>query len=243
MIKKALLFNLFISSCLLIAGCSTATPIPTATPTPTPMPSSIAETAGAKMLSVKSMHFVMELQGQPVYLDASETMVFKRAEGDIVQPDSVRAVVDTTAYGMATQVGIIGIGKKQFITNPINQQWEKVPPDQGWFFDPSLLFDPQVGIDAILKQADWSYGAPEEIDGQVHQVLQASLPAELISPLASGMIDSGQVAVDIWVGQQDSYVRRIRMVETGSDPADPTQWLLLFSALNQVEPIKAPPVK
>jgi hypothetical protein len=134
------------------------------------------------------------------------------------------------------------VGDDQYITNPVNQQWEKLAPGQGWYFDPALIFDPEEGIEAILTETEWSFGAEEQIENQLHYHLRGQLPGERISPLASGMIGAGRVDVSIWTGQEDDYVRRIQIIELESDDLDPSQWLLVFSAFGELEEIQPPPI-
>lgn len=194
------------------------------------------------MLETHSLHFVMELAGKLVYLDSPPTMALKRAEGDVVRPDQVRAIVRVSSFGLLSELGIIGIGADQYLTNPVNQQWEKLPPGVGWYFDPGMVFDPDHGIEAILTGSEWSYGVEESIADQPHYHLKGELPGERIAPLASGMIGSGPVPVDIWIGQEDAFVRRIRMVELESDLDNPTEWLLEFTAFDEVDAIQPPPI-
>jgi lipoprotein LprG len=68
------------------------------------------------------------------------------------------------------------------------------------------------------------------------------LSAEQIASLTAGMIGTGEVTLDVWVGEVDGYVRRIQIVELESDPQDPTQWLIEFSAFDEPVDIQAPPV-
>ena len=227
---------------LLIASCRTPTPLPTPTPSPTPSPTEIARRAGERMLATNSIHFIIELSGKLTYLDSPPTLALKRAEGDLVRPDQVRAIVKVSSFGFTSEVAIIGLGGEQYITNPLNQQWEKLPPGQGWDFDPTLIFDPQHGIKSILNQADWTFGLDEEIEDQTHYCLHGQLSGERISPLTAGLIASGKVTVDAWVGAQDAYVRRVQIVELESDPENPTQWLIEFSAFDQPVDIEMPPV-
>lgn len=225
---------------LLIASCHVVTPSPTATPTPSP--AEIARQAGERMLSTNALHFVIELSGKLTYLDSPPTLALKRAEGDLVRPDRVRAIIKVSSFGIVSEVAITGLGNEQYITNPLNQQWEKLPPGQGWYFDPTLIFDPEHGIEAILTGADWTFGEEEDIEGQAHYHLYERLPGERISSLTAGLIGSGEVAVDIWVGRQDAYVRRIQIVQLESDPEDATRWLIELSAFDEAVDIEAPPV-
>lgn len=225
---------------LLVVSCRTPTPGPT--PTPTPSPVEIARRAGERMLSTSSLHFIIELSGRLTYLDSPPTLALKRAEGDLVRPDRVRGIVKVSSFGVVSEVAIIGLGDEQYITNPLNQQWERLPPGYGWYFDPILIFDPEHGIEPILNKTAWTFGTEEEIEGQTHYRLHGGLSGEQISPLTSGMIGPGEVTVDAWVGQQDAYVRRIQIVELESDPENPTHWLIEFSAFDKPVDVEAPPV-
>jgi hypothetical protein len=199
------------------------------------------------MLVVNSLHFVIEISGQLAYLDNPPTMALKRAEGDVVRPDRMRALVKVFSFGVTSEVGIIGLGSEQYVTNPLNQQWEKLPPGQGWYFDPAMLFDAEYGIEAILKETDWTYGVrgdtgvEQEADEPAGHVLHGQLPGERLALLTSGMVAPGEVTVDIWVHEQDASVQRIQIVELESDPENPTSWLIEFSALDEAVNIEAPP--
>jgi hypothetical protein len=227
---------------LFVVSCHTSGPGPMPTPSPTPSPVEIARRAGEQMLSTDSLHFVIELSGRLTYLDSPPTLVLKRAEGDLIRPDRVRAIVKVSSFGVVSEVAILGLGDEQYVTNPLSQQWEKVPPGQGWYFDPAPIFDPKYGIEPILNETAWMFCAEEEIEGQAHYCLHGRLSGERVSPLTSGMIRPGAVMMDVWVGRRDAYVRRIQIVELESDPEDPTQWLIEFSAFDQPVDIEPPPV-
>lgn len=225
---------------LLAGGCAPSTE---ATPTPTPAPADIAAMAGQRMLSVHSLHFVIELSGQPVYLDSSQMMALKRAEGDLEQPDRVRAIARVSSFGVASEIGIIGIGDDRYATNPLNQQWERLPEGYGWYFDPAVLMDPEYGVSAVLTTSDWTFSAPENPeDAATYHVLHGDMPGERLRLLTSGLIESGNVAVDVWVDREDGYVHRIYIVEVDSDPENPTRWQITFSAFDEPVNIQPPPV-
>jgi len=194
------------------------------------------------MLSVQSLHFVIEISGKLSYLDDPPTLALKRAEGDVKRPDSVQAIVKISSFGVVSEIGIIGLGSEQYVTNPINQQWERVPQGQGWYFDPAILFDPEYGIEAVLQYPDWTLETSDDKDSQSYYILGGRLPGERLWLLTSGMIRSENVLVDIWVSREDGYVHRIHIVEPASDPEDPTRWLIEFSAFNEPVSIEAPPV-
>jgi hypothetical protein len=230
---------------LLIASCSIPSPGPTPTPTPTPLPVDVAARAGERMLTVNSLHFIIELSGKLVYLDDPPTLALKRAEGDLERPDNVRAIVKLSSFGVASEVGVIGLGLDQYVTNPLNQQWERIPPGQGWYFDPAVLFDPDYGIQAILGRSDWMFGTDESLEeGEQarYYVLHGILPGERLQLLTSYLIRSGEVVTDIVVSKEDGYVHRIHLLEPDSDPEEPSQWRIEFSAFDEPVSIEAPPI-
>ncbi|MBS1248714.1 MAG: Lipoarabinomannan carrier protein LprG [Chloroflexi bacterium] len=231
-------------SLLIITGCEAIVSGPTPTPTPTPIPIDIALHAGEKMLQVKSIHFIMELSGSLVYLDDPPTLALKHIEGDVVLPDRVRALVRVSSLGMVSEVGIIGLGEEQYVTNPLNQQWEELPPGQGWYFNPALLFDPEYGIASILKEGDWTFGTGEEEgEAKKYYLLQGQVPGEKLLYLTSGMITEGKIDTSIWIDKKTFYVHQIELIEVESDAENPSQWFMTLSKFDEEVDILAPPVE
>lgn len=239
---------LLVAGILLIAGCGASTPEPTATPmqlpspTPTPSPDAIAREAGRRMASIDSVHFVIELSGKLTYVDTPPTLALKRMEGDLVNPDQVRAIVKASSFGVIAEIGVIGLGSDKYITNPLTQQWEVLDPELGFYFDTSLMFHPEDGIEAILEETDWTFGEPAPSQEEVYYPLHGQVPGERIAPLTFTMVNSGRVAVDVWVSRADHYVHRIELIELDSDPEDPTHWVMELSAFDEPVRIEAPPI-
>ncbi len=230
--------------CLLALGCgSPAASEPAPVPTPAVSPSEIAGRAGEKMLSADALHFVIELSGRLTYLDSPPTLALKHAEGDVVRPDRVRAIVKMSTMGVISQVAVIGLGDEQYITNPLNQQWERLSAEQGWYFNPTLLFDPKRGIESIIRETDWVHAQSDEAGTQGDYQLHGLVPGERIAPLTFQMVTSGEVAIDIWVGRDDDFVRQIEIVELDSDPEDPTTWLINLTYLGEPVEIEPPPIQ
>jgi len=146
-----------------------------------------------------------------------------------------------SSFGVISEVGIIGIGSEQYVTNPLNQAWQEMPAEQGWYFEPTILFHPEYGIEAILEDTAWTLGTADESEAATYQVLQGLVPGERISPLTFGMVTSGQVSVAVWVHRTEEYVYRIEMVEMDSDPENPTRWVIELSAFDVPVEIQAPP--
>jgi hypothetical protein len=63
-----------------------------------------------------------------------------------------------------------------------------------------------------------------------------------MSAMTLGFIGRGDLELEVWIGTEDYYVRRLYIVESASDPADPTTWDFEFSNLGRPVEINAPPI-
>jgi len=188
------------------------------------------------MQEVSSFHFVITVTGKAAFLDTNQTMALKRAEGDLAKPDRARAIAKVSTMGMASEIGIITIGETQYATNPLTQAWQEVPAEARWDLDLAQLFDDEQGIPAVLLGTSWSYDAQDAKTA----VLQAQMPYAQLRALGFGLITSGEVDVEFHIGPEDNYVYRIQIVETASDPEEPTTWVIELSAFDQAVDIQPP---
>jgi hypothetical protein len=241
-----LLALLTLALAALLAGCGDGRPTATASPTlaptatPTPDPAAILRQAGAAMQALESTHFTINRAGGPAYLDEEGSLIFSSAEGDYTAPDAFQAEIIVAGPGIALEVNTVAIGAEQWITNPLNQQWEKLPP--GWGFNPAILFDPVEGWQSLLEQ-DVSeivlVGLVEQGEQSLYQI-RATASGERIRTVTGGIASSSEaITVEIWVDPATSLVHRLHFV-TGSPTGEPTEWTLSFSQFNQPITI-APP--
>jgi hypothetical protein len=207
----------------LLAGCSVFQPAPTPTPTPTLSAQEIASRSAGRMLAVQSLHFTIELTGALDYIDSPPTIALKSVDGDLVRPDKFQT--DT------------------YVTNPINQRWEKLPPEWGWYIDPTLLFHPEYGVPAVLPTIPLDKVGVEEVDGRLYYHLNATTQGDYIAWWTLGMIPEGAVVVDAWIDTETFILRRVTLVETASDPDDPTVWHIELSAIDEPVAIEPPPIE
>ena len=224
-------------SLILATACGSPAPTP-------PPPRELVNQAAQTLLTTQAFHFIIEFTGDPTYLDKDRTLALRRVEGDIVRPDRMRATVKASLPGAYVQIQAIGIGNDQYATNPLNNQWEKIPPE--WGFDPSLLFQADGGLGKLLLQIrDLSSLANENIENQPHFHVAGKVDSSQITPLTGWIIGEGSVNFDLWVGAQDHYVRRIRFkgnpgTVSSSSATPPTQWDIQLSNFNQPVTITAP---
>lgn len=224
---------------ILVAGCQSE---PEATLTPTPDPLRVAIQAGEAMQQVKTLHFNFLRDGAPAFIDAEETLIFRSAEGDYVAPDQLQASVKVLAGAFVTQVDTVIVGQDQWLTNLLTGEWEEMPA--AWELDPSLFFDPQVGIPNLLANGLTSVSLQgpltvEEMDGEYWYVLGETAGDE-IATMSGGLVPPGPVEVEAWIDPSTFLVHRLRLVLPETDPEEPTVWVLGFSDFDQELVIERP---
>ncbi len=242
MLQRVIALGLFILFLPGLIACRSE-PEPVATPTPAIPPLEIASQAADAMLAVESLHFIIERSGALAYIDADGLLAFKRAEGDFARPDRLRAIVRIVTAFTPVEIGMVVLGAEQFATDPITGHWEPLPPEWGQF-NLAVLFDPEIGIRGLLQKGilELRFVGRETQEGQPHYHLAGRADGEQVSAMTLGFIGGGDVDLEVWVGVQDFYVRRLYIIETDSDADNPTTWDLTFSKLGQPVEIQAPPV-
>jgi hypothetical protein len=82
----------------------------------------------------------------------------------------------------------------------------------------------------------------DEIEDQRHYRLAGRAGGQQMHDMTLGFIGNGDVELEVWIGTEDFYMRRLRIVEPETDPEDPTRWEMQFSQLGQPVEINPPPV-
>jgi hypothetical protein len=239
--RKALFLGLLVLLASHLAACKRE-PAPVATQTPALTAQEIAAQAAEAMLSVNSLHFTIEREGALAYIDEGQLLAFKRADGDFELPDRMRTVVRVITAFTPIDIGMVVLGDDQYATDPITGEWGRLPPEWGQF-SLVVLFDPQTGLRGLLKDGvyDLTLLGIEEIKGQPHYHLAGRASGERMSAMTLGFIGRGDVELEVWIGSDDFYVVRLRIVEPDTDPDDPATWDMEFSHLGEPVDISAPP--
>ena len=225
---------------LLLAACGGPAPEPTAVPTPTPTPREIVISIGQATQAAQSLHFAIELTGKPVKADTSGLFNLNSMEGDLKRPDGVLAVLQLSGAAGVAEIRSVSLAGKQYITNPITRQWACLPP--GVALDPVVLFDPTKGVEYLLQQelTDVSMVGSEELDGRPHYHLKGSLPAAPLQVISLGLLGAGPVSVELWADQASLRATRLVLVDTATDPAEPSTWSVLFSDYDKTVEVREP---
>ena len=243
--RKQIVFGLLTIVALLAIGCGSepAPAVPTATlipPTPTPDPAAIVREAGAAMTGLESVQFEIERSGGPASIDPDGLLVLNQASGRYAAPDSIAAVIDVAGPGLNIQVETVAIGEAQWLTNFLNQQWEKLPP--GFGFNPAVIFSDSEGLERILDEnvVEVSPLRSEELEGQTFQVVDVTVEGERVRAVTANAAASDQpVIITVWIDPATQYIHQLSF-ETPSRSEEPSQWLLRFSGFNEPVTIDPP---
>lgn len=222
-------------------GCGPAFFGPTPIPTPDLPAAEIANRASEAMLATDTLHYAITLSGRLAYIDRPPTTALKSVEGDLLRPDKVTALVKVSTLGIVTEIGLISIDGLSYVTNPLNQRWEVLPPEWGWYFDPSLPFDDEYGIPAVVPQVELEKTGIVDLDGKAYYHLKGITQGEIITWWTAGLIGSGDVPLELWIDTETFLIHKVHLVELSSDPERPTEWEITFSDFNQPLDIQAPP--
>lgn len=207
-------------------------------------PGEIISRSSARMNSLKGFEFLVERSGAPAYVDWNKTIAFRRAEGRFAAPDRVHATVRVIGPGLVTDVQVMSIGGNLWATNLLSGAWQISDPR--YEFNPSRLFDQQIGIQAVLAKdlKDVSLRDIEElkeVPGKSLYALDATLQGDGAYEMTYGLIDKDTMHAQIWIDPDEFNLYRVILV----DPADPgetesTTWQIDFWSFGEEFDIQPP---
>ena len=174
-------------------GNSTSTPDPTPVGVPVPTappvdPRALLDASGRVMEYLESFHFHLDHRSGNTPLSGNFNLVVDEAEGEVVKPDRISAEFSGSFGGFAINSGLITLGELSFMTNPLTDKWEIVPPE----VSPLGFFDPRRGIAAIMSQVDQLSVVPGS--DEVYRVT-GKLPAGALRSLLGSALRDATVDV------------------------------------------------
>ncbi|HLO30500.1 MAG TPA: LppX_LprAFG lipoprotein, partial [Anaerolineales bacterium] len=191
-------------------------------------PNEIISRSADRMASLAGFEFLIERSGEPAYLDVEQTISFRRAEGKFTSPDRVYTSVRVITPGLVTEVQIISLGGTQWETNLLTGEWQASDPR--YSFNPSLLFNPETGISAILPRELTDPRALEmeelpEVPGKKLYVIESVLKSDSAYRMTFGMIDNEPLHVKLWIDPVSFNLYRIVLVDpANSGDQQDTTW-------------------
>ena len=220
---------------LFLSACAPA-------PTPVLTAEQIAQRSADRTAQINSFHFTIDLAGRAKTIDPLATLVLRHAEGDVARPNRAQSKIKVSISGLIIEVQAIGIADKQWLTNPLSQRWEAAPAN--WGYNPSVLFDGQKGIPALLHRVTGLTRLPDEsFDGKTHYKLSGKISAQDAGPMTAYMVTGSDVTFTLWVGADDSLLRKVHITEKDTPDADPTEWDIVLSAFDTPVNIQPPLVQ
>lgn len=190
-------------------------------------PEQVAQRAADATQALTAVHFTINVVGQ------GSALGLQAAEGDIVPPDKSRARLKTSTLGLISEVGVVTIAEQQWMTNPLNNQWQAPTAIS---FNLAALFDPTVGIPGLLRTESWRAGAPET--GVA--VLEGTVDGAKLNALTGGQITKGSVGVTLRIDSTSFVVNRITLIQTETSPTTPNTWNIILTKPNTPVEIKPP---
>ncbi|MEM7336159.1 MAG: LppX_LprAFG lipoprotein [Chloroflexota bacterium] len=222
---------------LFVAGCRESS-----APEIVISPEEIIQNTAVQMNGLAGFHFFIERDGAPAYVDPPDNLfVFRRAEGDFTAPERAQAIVRIIGPGLITDVQVVTIAEVQWQTNPLTGEWEVLPPN--WGFDPTVLFDAEVGLQSILQNdmSDVKLEGVEQLDGEGNgrfQKISANIDGQRLFTMSNGLIGPTQVQAELWIDTDTFNLHRVVIVEPEEE--EPSVWEVKFSQFNQAIPISSP---
>ncbi len=157
--------------------------------------------SGEKMAALTSYH---------VTVVGEEEGFTETGEIDVAPPDSLQ-FTDTTFE--EAEFRIIQIGDQFYFSPPESPDYF-IPPEE----EEEFLGSPEflAFFTALWTEiVDLTYVAEETVEGVSTHHLQGTLPPAVLEILEPEEQHTESAAVDLWVGVEDSLVRRVRSVEPG----------------------------
>jgi hypothetical protein len=202
-----------------------------------PDPDAVLEAAAVAMGSIESVRFRIERSGAPVYIDPLDTLNFAVAEGQFAAPSSASAVVTLEVGTLNAQIGAIAIDGTTWLSNPITGDWEDAPA--GYDFDPTTLFDPELGWRPLLANglSDVEWVGEATKDGETRYHIRAQADEERVAVILAGLIRKQSVSLDMWIDPETGHVREAELSTVHEGQT--SDWFIEFSEFG--EPVEITP--
>jgi len=209
-------------------------------------PEEIVASSAERMIGMEGFHFILDRTGLPAYLDSDETISFRRAEGFYVAPDKGIAEVRVIAPGFITDVSVVSIDDIQWETNLLTNEWNQLPPD--WGFNPTVLFDAEIGIQSILASdmANHSLTGTEKLDNGSNTnlyVVEGDLVGDKTFQMSYGLIGPEDLKVKLWIAPETFELHRVLITDPNRDGEESTLWQVDFLEFDRVVDIEPPPIR
>lgn len=197
---------------------------------------SVLAASSAAMTGVRSAAFTIEKSGASVFIDNDGLIDFQSADGRYAAPSRADAILRVRALGLNTEVGAVAVDGQVWFTNPLTGAWEAAP--ESFTFDPTTLFDPEVGWSALLSTGleDPELVEPEP-DADRRYRVRGVVGADRVGVLTGGLVDEPSV-VDLLIDAETGEIGVVTF-DVG-DGDELTSWVLTITDYGVPVTITAP---
>lgn len=204
-------------------------PAETLASTPTPInPRALLERAGRAMEEVSSFEFRLDHESGGTVL--MPNLVIREIKGQVVRPDKISIEFKGRFGNFAVKGSLISVGDTSYMTNPLTDAWEEIPPD----VSPVRFFNKIADMMSQVTQASAAS------DGNDVLRIRGRLPAKTLEPLVGPTVTDATTAVELVIHSSKFYLVEAifdgRVME--SDDADTVRriTLLRFNESFTIEP-------
>ena len=200
--------------CIFTLSCrssSTSTSVPAQNFTGTPLQA--IELSSARMIALKTVSFTL------AHEDGASTQLFPgiqmdQIEGQVQLPDSFDINVDGTfaltgGLGSYVNISLVAMGDQAFMTTSLNSgEWKPVPLSTlpFSFVDLGRTLGDLIGSVQGLK-----FSGTEVVDDVLSWRIKGRVPSEALGTLIPSVVTGQEVDVELWIGQAQSFLRRVRI--------------------------------
>jgi len=202
---------------------------------PLPPAAEVLTKAVERAATMKTFHFRLEHENGVSAIPLG--LGLTTAEGDVIVPDRLQAKLEAKAGTQPVRVEVIGIGDQAWMTNPFNRQWQPLPSGNTI----KDVFDPTQGIKAVanaLENAEVT--AEEEVGGVATYRVEGTVDSAILEAAAPIAEPGLTVKVKVWIGKDDSLIRRIRL-EGPIAPDEPPNIVRKLDVSKFDEPVSIEP--
>ena len=200
--------------CIYTLSCgssTTPTPVPAQNPALTPL--RVIELSAARMVALKTVSFTLDHE------DGASTELFsgiqiERVEGRVQLPDSFDISIEATiallgGLGSYVNIGLVAVADQVLMTNPlVPGEWNPVPLSTLPF---SFVDLGRTLGDLIGSVQNPTYSGTEEVDDVPSWRIQGTVPSEALGALIPSAVAGQEVEVEVWIGQPQNFLRRVRI--------------------------------
>jgi lipoprotein LprG len=209
----------------------------------------LVQLTAERMKASSGFQFTIERDGAPAFLDPGNTLSFRRARGAYVAPDRALATVRVIGPGIITDVDVISVGAIQWQTNVVTRAWEELPPN--WGFNPAVLFDNDIGIQAVLLDdlSQVALAEPENLaesagPDELLYSITAVARGENIYQMSGYLIGPAPVEIQLWIAPETYELVRIVLREPEPDHEEQESiWQVDIYNYDELIDIQPPPLE